>query len=366
MSSLGANEDPVRTATSNDNAALLELARCPMSSDLSLAIERAPDFFALCRARGEGSTFVVESDSRVGACVSIAARPVWLGRTVKEVEYLADLRVAPELRGRGLARRLLAHVAERLHPERLCLFTAAAGNQAVLRVISRGDQRYQVELLARMRSFQLFPLFPLRVPSDLEVGQAGPGDARDIAELSDEFARDRALAPVLGPGGPDAVLSCSPGMTLADWLVARRGGRTVALLSTWDASAVKQTRVLGLPLSLRSFSAVVRGLSHVVPLPQLPLPGETLRMSYVRHAAHAPGEERALSALLRAAVKRARERRQALVLFTCAAGDPLERAAAGIPRATYRYELWGATRRSWIAPSKLGQGAFFHDDAALA
>ncbi len=71
----------VRLATESDNAALIELAAsCPMEGDLSLRIDRAPDFFALNRLEGDRWKVAVV-DGPLGdpvACVATAERRVWV------------------------------------------------------------------------------------------------------------------------------------------------------------------------------------------------------------------------------------------------------------------------------------------------
>ena len=70
-----------------------------------------------------------------------------------------------------------------------------------------------------------------------------------------------------------------------------------------------------------------------------PSEGELLRFSYLRHHAHAPGEELALAALVRQAVNEARDSGDHFLLFTCADGDPVAGCLRRIPRTTYHYQL---------------------------
>ena len=66
----------VRDATGADNAALIALAAaCPMVGDLTMRIDRAPDFFALARLEGERwRVGVAESDGEVIGCVTASER----------------------------------------------------------------------------------------------------------------------------------------------------------------------------------------------------------------------------------------------------------------------------------------------------
>ena len=73
----------IRPATIGDDEALVSLAaESPMRAPISLCIERAPSFFALCRLRGATRTFVAELSGALGAG-GVAVRPDGSVRAVK-------------------------------------------------------------------------------------------------------------------------------------------------------------------------------------------------------------------------------------------------------------------------------------------
>ena len=213
----------------------------------------------------------------------------------------------------------------------------------------------------------MFPILPLRVPRGLDIHPAGPGDRDELVALLDRFHRRYELAPVFEDGGFEEVLGRSPGMELGDYLLAHRRGRLVAALGVWDQHDVKRTRVLGMPRRLRAFTTAVRGGARVLPLPRLPAVGETLDFRYARHAAHEPGHERALRALVRSAVNAVRRRGEHFLLFTCAQGDPIVSVLRRIPRSSYRYRVVAGANRpeAEVILDRLC-GALIYDDAALS
>jgi hypothetical protein len=150
-------------------------------------------------------------------------------------------------------------------------------------------------------------------------------------------------------------------------LLARRAGRLVAALGIWDAHALKQTRVLRVKAGLGAVLATARGLGRVLPLPPIPTPAAALTFRYLRPYACEPGEERALGALLDAALRLARARREHFSLFTCASDDPIARIVEGRARMTFRYQLVGCCNVPDVHPATLlREGSLCHDDAALA
>jgi hypothetical protein len=209
---------------------------------------------------------------------------------------------------------------------------------------------------------------PLKIAAHCDMGAAEQRDENELVTLLDDFYESRDFSPVFQDGGLKQLIGRSPGAQLSDYLVARQRGRIVAAIGVWDASAVKRTRVVGMPLWLRGLCAVGRGVSRIAPLPPLPQRDTLLHFRYIRHAAFARGEMQALRGLVRWAVNAARERGEHFVLYTCVDDDPLRSAVAGAPRLSFRYGItpfdFPPERPYFSDDSK--PSAWCFDDAALA
>jgi GNAT superfamily N-acetyltransferase len=344
------------------------IRRCPMQADISLTIERDPDFFALSRARGDAHTFIAETDGALIGCLSAWRRDAWISGRPASVCYVGDLRVSPEHRRRGVARQL--GMAMREFQGKLpvvpYLLAMGAGNAAVAPVAAAFGAVGRP--IARLTSWQLLPVVRLKIRTDIDIGTAEERDVGELTELLDGFYRSRDFAPVFGDGGLKRLIASSPGARLSDYLVARRKGRIVAALGVWDASAVKRTRVVGMPLWLRGLCAIGRGASRFAPLPPFPRQGTLLHFRYIRHAVFAPGEGRALANLVRWAVNAARDRGENFVLYTCVDGDTLCSAVAGAPRLSFHYRItpFQFPQDAPYFNGEIQPSIWCFDDAALA
>ena len=360
----------VREARSEDNRFLIDLSeQCPMRADTSLLIERSPDFFALSNARGSSWTAVVEAEGRLVACASVARRPAWVSGKRMEMGVIADVKVSPDHRGRGVAGQLLTHLvqAERARAPAVFAGLTAAGNQSIDGMLRSFGEMLPLNRLATFTSYELLPLIPLRVRKDLLIRPATESDRQVLVSLLSEFHRSYCFGPVFEDGGFEAQLARSPGMDISSYWLAFRGNVLEAVLGTWDQSAFKRIRVLSMPSSMRLAVESLRKVSAFAPLPKLPTVGDVLRLRYLRHAAHLPGKLDSLSALVRQCVNDARKREDHFVLFTCADTDPLAGAVRGIPRFTYRYGLTAGCNRSDAQPllEAIGDQTFY-DDASLS
>ena len=359
----------VRPANAADNAGLLALVRrCTMDADISLIVERDPDFFALSRARGDTHTSVAEIDGVIVGCFSSWRHDAWLCGSRADICYVGDLRVAPEHRRRGIARQLADINTEYLAtlPVVPYLGAAAAGNAPVESLAAAYGAGGPA--LSLFTSWQLLPMVRLKIPATYDIGAAGPGDEGELVALLDDFYRQRDFSPVFGGGGLANLLARSPGMQLCDYLIARRRGRIAAAIGVWDASSIRRTRVAGMPLWLRAVCTAGRAASRFVSFPPFPQPGALLRFRYIRHAAYAAGEMDALRALVRWAANGARARDEHFLLYTCADDDPLRDAVAGAPRLSFHYGV-GSGNYFPQMPALKAESAprsWYFDDAALA
>src|SRR4051794_15814967 len=91
----------VRDAVASDNSALVRLAAvCPMRGDLTLCMDREPDFFALARLEGERwRVGVAEREGEITGCVAASVRMAHVGGYATPTGYAGDLKVHPAHRG---------------------------------------------------------------------------------------------------------------------------------------------------------------------------------------------------------------------------------------------------------------------------
>jgi GNAT superfamily N-acetyltransferase len=345
----------IRACTTADDPFLVSLAaRSPMQAPLSICIERCPSFYALRDLRGPSTTLVAERAGTVVGCVSVTTRRVLWDGEPREVDGVADLKVAPAERRTGVARALVQAVLRR-GAARLHVWTSAAGNDALAGVL-----RSSGIAPTSLATFTAFQLFPILVPSRPRhpVARARPSDEGELRALLDAAFRGRRLAPALADGPGLA------GIPVDEHLVVRSAGRIVAALAIWEASSVKQTRLVQTTRAVRWLQRATMLLPSALKAFALPAEGSLLRFRYVRHAVCSSGAVDALSALFQVALRDTADRGEHFLNFACDDRDPLVRALGRIPRLTYRYEL-----RGWHpddAPSNDPRQALYFDDPALS
>ncbi|WP_155370996.1 GNAT family N-acetyltransferase [Catellatospora vulcania] len=315
----------VRDARPGDNAALVDLAsRCAMEGDLSLCIDRRPDFFALNRIAGDAwRVGVVDGDDGPIACVAAARRMAYLDGEPAPLGYVGDLKVHPAHRRRGTARVLAqwaqAAARELAGPDAPLIGTVLAGNDAV--EMLRRQVEPGVRRRATIRSHSIDLLTRRRLPTtDLTVSVAGPADEPDMVALWRRVAASRQFAPVCASfplAQPDV-----------EYLLARRpGGEPAGFVGLWNQHDIKQMRVTG--YSPRLAAARV-GFNLAAPLlraPRLPRTGQEL--SYRTVVNPCASDPETLRTLVRHACNRLHGQHSFLTIGLDVR-DPLAQALTGL------------------------------------
>ncbi|MBA3343387.1 MAG: hypothetical protein H0T48_16345 [Gemmatimonadaceae bacterium] len=285
------SECVVREANAADNRALIALAAaCPMRGDLSLRIDRGPDFFALNRLEGERwRVGVVDREELPVGCVAFSERRVYLNGKPTLTGYAGDLKVHPAHRDSRVADALslfAGAMGAGLPTGTPTLITVLAGNRAMERRLSgpRGLPRFTH--IATVRSHAVSILWRRRpLPgSRLVIQRAQWRDLNDMISLWRRVAPVRQFAPVLDASGLCDWIGGAPGLAISSYLLARGGdGKLVGFFALWDQRSFKQMRVESysprLAVTRRCFNAI----APLMGAEKLPREGGALRFLTALH-----------------------------------------------------------------------------------
>ena len=340
LSALGEHRDPIviREAVEGDNATLLALTQStPMAGNISLRIDRDPDFFALLRLRGEGKVYVAVRGREVIGCISAALRTAYVSGVPETVAYVGDMKVHPRFSGTRIALRLIQTLEAHLRSVGidLCFSVVADGNQRVMPLF---EGRLGIPRWASLGRFLVDELIPspfLGRSRQHCIESAEAADLPAITMLLERFQRSRQFAPQLSKDDLARTLSGQREEPFSKMLVARNRGSIVATLSLHDTREVKRNVLIDASASLRCALALLRIAAAPLPGFRVPRIGEPLRVLYARFVACEEGHEQALQALVAMARAEAFRRRFTFLVIGLHERDPLRSLVRGIPRFTF-------------------------------
>ena len=332
----------IRRAVRADNAALVALARkTPMGGTISVRVDRDPDFFRMIEARGGGTVLVACDGPKIVGTISCSTRLfVFSGRFTK-VAFVADFRVHPDLKGRGVALRLCRAMGEHLRKEGPELVTAliAAGNHRAMAFLQGRMKLPKFTDLGKFTAYQLFPS-PRKVNGGLyKIRLAQANDIAHVQNLRHQFNNSYAGCSIADLRSETTRAMQGHDQERVQNLVAVKDGKIVAVLGLHDANDLKQIVIIRLPWLLKIMTSILRWASRYFPIPRFPRIGEAVRIMYLRHLAYSKGHEQAAKILIRSARRIAYKKECLFAMIGFHEKDDAKKLVRGIPR--FKFESQG-------------------------
>jgi len=309
-----------------------------MEGDIGLAVDRAPDFFALNRLEGDAwRVGVVDGpDGRPVGCIAVAERVVFHHGAATPAMYVSDLKVHPDHRGGGVADALSVWARDICVAAHgigvLAFLTILAGNQSMARRMDGPRGLPHIDRVATLRTHTIPLVWRRRPPAaGVEVRPAGPDDIGAMAALWARVAPGRQFAAVVDAASLAAWIDAAPGLAIADYRVAHRpDGELAGFLGVWDQSAIKRLRVTGYSRKLGAARRVFNAAAPLVGATRLPRPGGALRNLTAVQVCVPPEEPAVLRALVVGAYNENRRRGFSFLNIGLDLTDPLTAAIDGL------------------------------------
>jgi hypothetical protein len=340
----------VRVATPDDNEALIHLtAACPMEGDLSLCIDRAPDFFALNRLEGDRWRVAVVdgADRRAVACVATAERRVWLHGDARTVVYAGDLKVHPDYRDArtadALERFVLETARDTAGDATPIYLTILGGNTAMERRVDGPRGLPRLHRFATINAFAIPLLWSRSVPdgADLRVEPATEASLEEMGDLWSNVAPTRQLASVMDADRFARWIAGAPGLRVSDYLLVRdRQRRLLGFMGVWDQRELKTLRVLRYSPALSVLRGVMSALAPLVGAAAPPAIGKPLHYASAVHLCVPFDRPDVMRALVLAAYDRLHRTDRVFLNVALDVRDPLSSALGGMlatPTAIHAY-----------------------------
>jgi ribosomal protein S18 acetylase RimI-like enzyme len=367
-----AKDFAIRDATPADNEQLIALAgACSMVGDISLRIDRRPDFFALNRLEGQcWRVGVAERAGMIVGCVAISERLAYVNARERRTGYAGDLKVHPAHRDTRIADEL-SRYAERacgpLPPTAPVMITVLAGNRAMERRLPGPRGVPVLRRIGTIRTYSIPILWRRRVndAGSIHVVSAGWTDIDEMAALWSRVAPLRQLAPVLSASAMADWILAAPGLDISSYKLARSSnGELLGFLAVWDQRVFKQLNVVAYSTRMKAARSAFNLLAPIVGAERMPRTGSPLNCVSVAHICVPADKPRVLRALVISGYNELRGSGCSFMNFGLDRRDPLSAAMDALLAQPTDVNAYIVTSRGGVTPEHLDDRPL-HNEIAL-
>ena len=327
LETTGKGNITIREGTYSDNEGLVSLtSQTPMKGNISLKINRSPDFFALLEKRGPYFVIVAQVNNNIIGSYSASATEVYIDGKRETVYYLGDFKVHPDYRKSTVAARLALAVMNRLKSMNadFLFCTVAHGNDDVLPFFKGRAFLPMAEAIGIFNVFQIIPT-PFKIRNNkyqMEQGCVTPL----IVGLFNTYMKRFQLGSIYSERSLENTMSIS----------ASINNKVVAAITLSDTASVKQNILIRLPFYLNTLVRILNAINTIFPIARLPRIGEVVQVLYIKSLACEPGYEDALISLIGRARNLAYEKRYHFLTIGIHDKDPLLKIFSRYPKFTFK------------------------------
>jgi len=360
-------------ATTSDDQGLRRLLRTtPIQGDISITMEREPDYFAAPGLMGPLHQTLIARDTDTNNIIASGSRSVrarYLNGDVRNIGYLGELRVDASYRGYFGFIRKGYDAMRRLHEDGAAPFyltSIVSDNIRARRFLEKG--------VKGMPSYTpMGTLLTLVIPTRRsafkrysDCSTASPDSRKQIADCLHGYYQRYDWAPYWKPGEIGSETG-TPGLSMEDFLVSKRGNEIAGCMALWNQQHFRQIVVRGYSPNLARWRPFLNVFSRLSGRIRLPSVGKPWSYAYISPMAVDEDNPDVFTRLLQSTLWRARIKGYDYVLLGLADRHPL----LGVARSVARYRREYTSQLylvSWDEPpikTDVTQNAVPHPEAAL-
>lgn len=341
------------------NEQILELLKdCPIDTGyMTLVFDRQPDFFLLPDLRYDHYRYKgCMANGKLKGVFLMARHRAYVHGVLTDVYYLGNAFLTPDMRRKAFIANAGAEFfaqAEAIPEVGYSLILKK--NKRAESYIGKTSEDYPQLPGSRVIADFVARTIPLLFPkkykgNKYEIRQADKHDIPFLTARLDAKSRGMSFGPVYTQDALQDVLLKRPGFNIADFSIAYADGRPVGFCSAWDASAIRQTRVLRFGRKFTPILQAYRMLSKLSAIPPLPGKGDAFREMHIGHVYINNNDPEIFYALLCHVYRNAKARRMHTMLWGSYSGDPLLRSIRRFTGVEIRSNIVAvSTRRDMLA-----------------
>jgi hypothetical protein len=315
-----------RLATHEDNQQLITLTSASgMSGEISLRIDRKPDFFKLLAMRGETKVFVALEDETIIGSLCVSLQEVYVGKQIFPIQYIGDFKVGETYRNQGIGLNLCNEMANYVVSVNsdLAFLNVSKGNT---KPVSFFKNRPHIPDFENIGVFNIHQFIGGKRRFLLPVYKIVPSAVTDelIQFLNEHYSRYQ-----LGPVITKENLDNSEIYTLV------YHKNIMGVMCVTDTMQMKQNIVTKLSWKMKWLLKFLNVFNGFFGYARMPLPNEPVPMIYIKYLAVNAHEKHLVKMLITHARNIAYNKSYSFVSIGAHEKDPLNSCFSGILKLTF-------------------------------
>ena len=316
-----------RLATHLDNQQLLELtAATSMQGDISLCIDRQPDFFKLLEKRGETKVFVALEDVRIIGSLSVSCQLLYVGGDVLPVRYIGDFKIHESFRNKGIGLMLCNEMADWVIAAGadLAFLNVAKGNSKPLSFFKNRPNVPDFEYIGTFNIHQFTGRRKRFLPRHNDIKKTAVTDAV-IQFLNEHYSRYEL--------GPLITKEC---IENTDIFIITQQGIIKGVMCLANTMDYKQNIVMKLSWKMKILLNILNSIKNILGISRMPVLREQVKMIYIKYLAVTNNEKQVVRLMLDHARNVVYDKEYSFVSIGVHEKDPLNKCFAGVFKLTFQ------------------------------
>ncbi len=316
-----------RLAEHSDNQQLLELtASTSMQGDISILIDRQPDFFKLLENRGETKVFVALDEDRIVGSLSVSSQRVYVGGEILPVQYIGDFKVHESYRNKGIGLMLCNEMADYVISagSDLAFLNVAKGNNKPLSFFKNRPQVPDFEYIGIFNIHQFTGRRKRLLSRQYGIQKTAATDA--VIQYLHEHYRKYELGPVI----------TRENIENTDIFIITDQEIIKGVMCLANTMQYKQNIVMKLSRKMKMLLNILNSLKNILGISRMPVLREQVKMIYIKYFAVSHHEKQLVRLMLNHARNVVYDQDYSFVSIGIHERDPLNECFAGTFKLTFK------------------------------
>lgn len=315
-----------RIANIEDNQQLIDLTSASsMKGDISLRIDRKPNFFKLLEMRGESTVFVAVDNHAIIGCICVSLQEVYVNKQIFPMLYIGDFKVLESYRNKGVGLNLCNELADYILSTKvdLAFFNFSKGNNKPISFFKGRPNIPDSENIGVFKIHQFIGKRKITINSKLKIEKTPVTD--ELVKFLNIHYSNYELGSVIKKEKLEGTTN----------YIIRNNFKIISAMCLIDTMDAKQNIVMKLSWKMKNLLQLINSFKSFFGITKMPILNKPVKMIYVKYLAVNNNEKDMVKVLINHARNIVFQKEYSFVSIGLHEKDPLNHCFKGLLKLTF-------------------------------